>query len=94
MSTFRRESRSQGEKGALRPVRHSLGERDVKDSTTSQDRKVRHDLKASVTSNEFSASQARWGLSRDPEGREKGKEMGRGARDSPLPLRISSKAPD
>lgn len=73
---------------------HSLGERDVKDSTTSQDRKVRHDLKASVTSNGFSASQARWGLSRDPEGREKGKEMGRGARDSPLPLRISSKAPD
>lgn len=86
MSTFRRESRSRGEVGTKTSEAHSVGERDVKDSTTSQVRKVRRNLNSSITSSKFSASEARWGLSRDHEGSEKGKERRRGARDSPLTL--------
>lgn len=86
MSTFRRESRSRGDVGTETSEAHSEGERNMKDSTTSQVRKVRRNLNSSITSSKFSASETRWGLSRDHEGSEKGKERRRGARDSPLTL--------
>lgn len=46
-------------------------------------RKVRHNLNTRITSNGFSASEAKWGLSRDPEGSEKERKGGEGRETVP-----------